>query len=230
MDTAVYRAITSVRLDDDLTQQRWFEVLCQTYDQLTQSDQLDWDHFRPALVDGASSAGVSTQIVEQFVDFVASEDPAPIETIRQMRDQSTDLPALYRQLASEAATGDGTTAGDGAAASGGYDEPAWNAFLAENGARWNGEEASWEQFRTWFLYEADQRGLAEPAGGFIAYVESQSDKAAVFAQYGVQLTTATAQADNQQATADVSSFPELKHGDSGEWVEYLDTMLTSNGF
>lgn len=27
-----------------------------------------------------------------------------------------------------------------------------------------------------------------------------------------------------------STFPSVKEGDSGEWVEYLDAMLTSKGF
>jgi hypothetical protein len=42
--------------------------------------------------------------------------------------------------------------------------------------------------------------------------------------------TATVQAAAEQETADVSAYPELREGDSGEWVEYLDSMLRSKGF
>jgi hypothetical protein len=38
------------------------------------------------------------------------------------------------------------------------------------------------------------------------------------------------QSEHGQAQHDVSSFPEVKEGDSGEWVEYLDAMLSSHGF
>ena len=37
------------------------------------------------------------------------------------------------------------------------------------------------------------------------------------------------QAGQEQAVG-VSTYPELREGDSGEWVEYLDTMLRSKGF
>jgi hypothetical protein len=37
-------------------------------------------------------------------------------------------------------------------------------------------------------------------------------------------------AEPEEQAADVSAYPELREGDSGEWVEYLDTMLRSKGF
>lgn len=130
-------------------------------------------------------------------------------------------------------TGSGDTTSQEPASSG-YDPAAWNAFLRENGRLWNGEEAAWDQFRTWFVYQAGQQGLADPANGFLAYVEGQPDKAAAFAAYGVTIaapaeTTGDASSDASQAP-DTSAFPEMRLGDSGEWVDYLDAMLTSRGF
>lgn len=144
--------------------------------------------------------------------------------------------------------GSGDTARQESASSG-YDPDAWSTFLAENGPRWNGDDAAWDQFRTWFVYQADQQGLADPANGFLTYVEGQPDKIAAFAAYGVTIaapahagdtatsdtatsdtaTSDTATSDASQAP-DTSTFPETRPGDSGEWVAYLDAMLTSNGF
>lgn len=59
-----------------------------------------------------------------------------------------------------------------------------------------------------------QHGGHDTAGGFVGHVEGQADNAA---------------ADSPEPY-DVSNFPEVKPGDSGEWVGYLDTMLTSHGF
>jgi hypothetical protein len=42
--------------------------------------------------------------------------------------------------------------------------------------------------------------------------------------------TQDAPADGTADASDVSAYPELREGDSGEWVEYLDTMLRSKGF
>ena len=61
----------------------------------------------------------------------------------------------------------------------------WNAYLAENGTRWNGDEAAWAPFREWFLFYAAERGVPGFATAFLDYADGQSDKRAVFAQYGV---------------------------------------------
>jgi hypothetical protein len=39
-----------------------------------------------------------------------------------------------------------------------------------------------------------------------------------------------AAATGETSATDVSEYPELKPGESGEWVAYLDTMLKSKGF
>ena len=158
----------------------------------------------------------------------------------QQRAESTQQPAAQEQGDQQTDTsGQRASDGDSDPASTGYDPDAWTAFLNENGPRWNGDDSVWEQFRDWFAYVAGQQGLADPAEGFLTYVEGQQDKVAAFAAYGVTITPSTdtgsvgggAGADAEPSQApDVSTFPETKPGDSGEWVDYLDTMLTSNGF
>lgn len=231
MDSAVQNAITAVSLADDSTVQRWFDTVCATYQAL---DQRDWDSFTSALTDRASSAGVDPQTVEQFVQQMSSIDSAPLDTIGRLVDLGNELPTLYQRLTVPTTS----QQDDQTATSTGYDEGAWQSFLGQNGPYWNGDDTAWDQFRTWFVYQADQQQLTDPANGFISYVESQQDKASAFAQYGIQITTSTMNpsdagsnsADAAQRTPDTSTFPEMKLGDSGEWVDYLDSMLRSNGF
>lgn len=71
------------------------------------------------------------------------------------------------------------------------DPESWNQYLAQNGPRWDGSDASWQQFRDWFVYDAAAHGVGTSAQGFIALAE-RGDKQQVFADYGVALpTTAT---------------------------------------
>lgn len=236
MDSAVRNAITAVSLADDSTAQRWFDTVCASYQAL---DQRDWDSFTSALTNLASSAGVDPQTVEQFVQQMSSIDSTPLDTVGRLVDLGSELPTLYQQLTAPTSGRQGQSAQDGQAATPtGYDEGVWQSFLSQNGPYWNGEDTAWDQFRTWFLYQADQQQLTEPAAGFIAYVEGQQDKRSAFAQYGIQIATSTVDPSDTgsnsdgaaQQTPDVSTFPEIRPGDSGEWVDYLDTMLRSNGF
>lgn len=211
MDTAVQNAIVAIRLPEAVVQP-WFELICDTYGRLT-GEERDWDDFVRLLTERAMAASVDNGLVDQFVRRMADIDSAPIDTVGHLVEYGSQLPLLHQELTAD------TTHG------GGYDESAWQGFLAEHGVRWNGEDTAWPEFRTWFLYEAGQRNLTEPATGFITYVEGVSDKAAAFAQYGVHIATRA-----HDPAPDVSAFPETKPGDSGEWVTYLDAMLTSNGF
>ncbi len=199
MDTDV---ITAVQFADESTRRQWFEVLCRCHEQLTTED--DWHRFVAVLTDEATREGLGSDLVERFAEYMAANDPSPLETVGRIRQYS------YEQLTEPAAEE-------------GYDESAWHAFLAEHGPRWNGEDAVWDEFRAWFAYEAGQCGLGEPGEGFLAYVEGQSDKRAAFARYGITIT-------DEAQPVDVGSHPELAHGDEGEWVDYLDEMLTRNGF
>jgi hypothetical protein len=223
MDTAVGAAISAVHIEDDVTAQRWFEFVCATYTQHAGSNQPDWSQFSATLAEGAMSAGIDSHLVEQFIEQMNANDVSPVETIGRMAELATELPAFYRRLT--AGTPPGAEAGS-EQDNGSYDEFAWHACLSEHASRWDGTEASWGQFKAWFLYEAEQRGVRVPATGFITYAEGQSDKATIFAEYGVGIAT---QKEDQHAP-DVQAFPDVKHGDSGEWVEYLETMLTRHGF
>lgn len=230
MDAAVSAAISAVYIEDRTTLERWFELVCATYaQQYSGSNQPDWSQFCSALTEGAVSAGIDSHIVERFVDHMNANDINPIETIGLLTEVATELPAVYHELAANTARAPtDELVHDGENPTGEYDESAWNTFLREHGTRWDGTDTSWDQFKTWFLYMAEQHGLTTPAMGFVTYAEGQSDKVAVFAEYGVTINRA-AGTDGQQVL-DLQSFPEVKPGDSGEWVEYLDAMLTSHGY
>jgi hypothetical protein len=69
----------------------------------------------------------------------------------------------------------------------GYDEAAWQAFLAENGSHWDGTEGSWDQFREWFLYAAAQQGFGTPTTALVSYLDGLTVEGRVetLTQYGV---------------------------------------------
>jgi hypothetical protein len=78
----------------------------------------------------------------------------------------------------------------------------WNAFLAENGPRWNGTDQAWGPFKEWFLYTAAEHGVTQPAESFLAYVDAQQNKASVFAQYGVTIAAAPDPSPSEQEQAE----------------------------
>jgi hypothetical protein len=97
-------------------------------------------------------------------------------------------------------------AGQGTTEAAGYDEAAWQRYLVENGTNWNGDEASWKQFKDWFLYYAGEKGFTEPATALLNYLDSQpaTDRITTLAQYGVTITAprpaATAPAADDSGT------------------------------
>jgi hypothetical protein len=138
-----------------------------------------WEQFRQWFGYYAGERGLSTPATA-FLDYLTPQPAADrIATFAQYGVMITPPQA----------------AGDGA----GYDEQAWQAYLAENGPQWDGTEDSWEQFREWFAYYAGERGLSTPATALLDYLTPQpaADRIATFAQYGVAIT-----APEQAAWAD----------------------------
>jgi hypothetical protein len=95
----------------------------------------------------------------------------------------------------------------------GYDEGAWQAYLAQNGPQWDGTEESWEQFREWFAYYAAEQGVEAPATALLEHLSGQTaaDRIDTFAQYGVAIGAA---AGGDAPTGDAGY-------DEGTWQAYL---------
>jgi hypothetical protein len=77
-----------------------------------------------------------------------------------------------------------------AAVQAGYDEHAWQAYLTQNGPRWDGTDAAWNQFQEWFKYHAGERGLSAPATALLDYLTTQpvDSRITTLATYGVTIT------------------------------------------
>jgi hypothetical protein len=90
-----------------------------------------------------------------------------------------ELVSTYRGLSAQSAGAE--------QAADAYDPKSWDTFIAENGPHWDGTTETWEPFKEWFSYQADQAGLTTPAASFIAYADGQADKIAVFSEYGVTI-------------------------------------------
>lgn len=186
----------------------WYGALCATYE----TGAEEWDGFVEELLPHASAAGLDA---EDFVAYLNDQPSDPLDTVRKLCENGPDwITAQHVELFTPA-----ETAGDD------YDEKVWFAFLAEKGLAWNGDEANWAAFVEWFGYEATQAGLGTPAHEFVEYVTGKPDRIAAFAEFGL-----TVGAPAEEQTADAGSFPALSEGDSGEWVAYLDQMLTAHGF
>jgi hypothetical protein len=200
MDQRVIDAVSATPLSA-ATASGWYYALCAAYD----TNSAEWDGFAGELRQQAASAGFGSEVADEFVEHLGTRSGDPLETVREMYQYGPDqLAALHQQDTDDS-----------------YDPEAWLRFLSEYGAAWHGDEASWSAFTEWFHYEAGQVGLGTPAYEFVTYVESQPDKIVAFAQYGIIIGVAEEPA---------SSYPELREGDSGDWVDYLDQMLASQGF
>jgi hypothetical protein len=124
-----------------------------------------------------------------FVDDLLTQLDELPDSDREALLDSNDQLEGFAYATAERHAGDSAGAADAATTetAAGYDEPAWQQYLMENGAQWNGDEESWEQFKDWLLYYADEKGFAEPATALLSYLDSQpaEDRIATLAQYGV---------------------------------------------
>jgi hypothetical protein len=196
----------------------WYGALCATYE----TGAEEWEGFAEELRRRASAVSLDA---DDFIGYLNDQPSDPLDTVRKLCENGPDwITAQHTELFAEAEAEEADTGDD-------YDEKVWFAFLAENGAAWNGDEANWTAFVEWFQYEAGQAGLGTPAHEFVDYVTGKPDRAAAFAEFGI--TVAAEQMAEQTAeerSQDTSAFPALSEGDSGEWVAYLDQMLTAHGF
>jgi hypothetical protein len=221
-------AVLSAQLADITQAERWFALVCRTYEGSVSAGEEGWDGFRERLIGAAAGEGFPAE-AEKLTEYMAATS-APLSVIASMNEQGEHrLAEMYLAEMAVARGDEGTVLEQGQVAD---DPAAWNAYLAANGPVWDGAEGAWQQFRDWFLYYAAEAGVKQSAQGFVDYVEAQQDKVAAFAQYGI-VAAAQPSADDSAESAgavDSSSFPELSEGDSGEWVDYLDSMLRSRGF
>lgn len=225
--------VTAVPIDAASERQAWFQALCDTYEA---NPETTWDEFVENLTPAAEAAGVSPTVVTEFVQVMA-DSPAPLDAVAEMHQTGVDdLETAYAGAAVD------TDAGTDAEAE--ADPRAWLAALHELGAHWDRDETNWPVFREWFRFETERRGLGAEGQAFVEYAEA-GDKVAVFEQYQVPNPAQVAEpeivaepepADELGAAPEpepapaVDEFPEVREGDSGDWVAYADELLTRAGY
>lgn len=215
-------AVLSAQLADTSQAERWFALVCKAYEESAAAEE-SWKEFRGRLTGAAAGEGFSAE-AENFAEYMEAATSAPLDIVATMNDQGAGrLADMYAaKIATDTAAQEVVPA---------EDQDGWNAYLAANGPTWDGTEDAWQQFRAWFLYQAAQARVGRSAEAFIGYVEAQRDKIAAFTEYGVTIgAQPSADSPESAGTADPASFPELSEGDSGQWVDYLDSMLRSRGF
>ncbi|MBB4907029.1 hypothetical protein [Actinophytocola algeriensis] len=208
MDSVLTDSLT-VLCDSGLSDPRlFFASVGEVHEELDQAGAGgDFDAFRSALADRAGRDGFA-EAGARFTRYL--EANGGTEIVRKLAEESVDdLVAEYERVLAE--TGD--SAEPAAPGGGAYDESVWTAFVAEYGASWNGEAETWDAFRTWFLYHAEERGVAAPATDFLDYAEGETDRVAFFARYGVVVEGAAEVATD--AAADAAAE------DPGAWEAFL---------
>lgn len=226
MDSVVSGAITALGLNDPADVRQWLEVLHEVGNEQVSESESDWTTFLDALRGRAAASGIPSETVESFAEYVNTCGASLMEVIGELAGLDDEPLGVAEQSVAPSSV-PGTDPFD-------YDVSAWTAFLAENGPRWNGDESAWDMFVAWFSYQANEHGLAVPANQFLGYAQNEHDKVAFFAQYEITIGVPAQDDPNEQAAIseelDVSSFPDVAEGDSGDWVRYLDTMLAREGF
>lgn len=242
--------VLSVHFFNATEAERWFTLICRLYEDSGFPGEISWDRYRNLLMSTAVSEGFPAEAPDQFARYLESAGD-PLEILTDMHQQGE---AILCRMYAEGMTiaGSGEDAGVPASEVGsaeGYGESAtaetratedldaWNSYLATNGPRWNGSEEAWSQFREWFLYYAAQAGVGESAAGFIAYIDTQQDKIAVFSQYGVQIpapaeetAVAAVAADRLAASADdLGRSADAEGGSSDAGMTAEDAMAAIAG-
>jgi hypothetical protein len=146
---------------------------------------LSWAELRAHFVQGAGLQEPSDAPLVQ--DVIGQLELLSDDDRNALLDDGDRLDSFVYELAQRHADagGDQQPQADPAA----YDENAWQAYLAENGSYWNGEESSWPQFKEWLLYYATENGFGYPATNLVNLLDGQSapERVAALAQYGVTI-------------------------------------------
>jgi hypothetical protein len=161
-----------------------------------------WTELRERFVAATGQHPLSDELVRQLDELSDDDRSALLDNKDRLDELAYRITEQNADTAAESGADSGAESG-AAPAAGGYDEAAWHQYLLENGAQWDGTEASWPQFAEWFRYYADQKGLSEPATGLMTYLESQSaaERIATLAQYGVTIAAPEHAAQPEAAQA-----------------------------
>jgi len=157
-----------------------------------------WEEHRAYFVERLGLSDPSAHpLVEELVRYL---DELPDDERAELLQDTSRLEPVVLEVVERHAVEDAPT--DAAEP---YDEAAWQAFLVENGARWNGADDAWPAFREWFAYYATESGLGQPATALLDYLDPQSasERIATLAQYGVVI----AAADAAEAPAEEAAEP-----------------------
>lgn len=159
-------------------------------------------------------AGERDVVTAEFLQAALEMVGDPALVFAELREIGPDVAAArHRELVDAR-----QSAGD--PASGGEDEASWARYLAENAPAWDGVEDSWQGFTEWFIYYAEEAGVAGSAKEFCDYVGASDDKIAVLAAYGVTIAPAAPQGVDG---------PPGSGGPGGEDVGTWTEFLGSNG-
>jgi hypothetical protein len=245
MDDVLTGALEIVRDHGVGNAELWFNTIRDAYQELDESeDGATFDGFRQEFAKRAGMEGYG-DAADEFVRY--ADGNGGLDLVRRLSDEGTgNLVNAYEELLAEAESDAESDAEDGLtgeaddadeAADEEYDPDAWNAFLVEYAANWNGEDDTWDQFKEWFLHYAGEQGFRSPASDFMDYVGGESDKIAVFAQYGVTIgaaddgaTDSAEGAEDEEASTEawnafLAEYGAGWNGEDDTWDQFKEWFL-----
>ena len=94
------------------------------------------------------------------------------------------------------------------------DASPWEEFVATNAPVWDGEEATWDQFREWFSYYANEAGFGTELAALLAEADAQDIEGRI-ATFGREGGTVTGKRKRTEGTSTSSSSKKLKETGGG---------------
>lgn len=199
-----------VNHQDEKTASDWFDALYNASRGAGGADPAaDWTAFQTRL--DAEATAFGSTVVHYFGEQLAAASATPLADVdalaAEWQSSSATVLDWYRQAHPAAAyAGEPVAEGGADGAAEHYDEELWDSFLKEKAPYWNGAEDKWDEFRTWFLYEAGEQHLTVPANGFIGYVEAHAEgKVTAFGDYEIHIADHDEDEDGYDGVAELYS-------------------------
>lgn len=167
-------------------------------------DPANWDAFRTWFLHYANERRLASPAAD-FLDYAEGEP---------------DRVAFFARY--------GVVIADTSAAGDEGNVEAWQAFLAEYGPAWQGQEDTWAEFPPYFLHFAAERGVLDHAQAFVDNApEDNAARIQYFVSYGIaiaqapEVDAAAAQVEFQDAVIAASHIPPDLEGTLNDAYEQL---------
>lgn len=224
------RVVSAVRHDDEMRAELWFATLHDAYRRPDEADPAaDWDVFAVRLQQLAAERGFPSETVGQFCENLrhwSSEPLSDVVAVRQLWQTSGDeVLAAYREVMAEP---DEPAHDEHAHHEQPYDGQAHEEPAHEQAYEEPAHEQAYDEAYDGQAHEQAHEEPAHEEPGHEPAHEQHVEQHG--GQHVEQHVEHGHDGHEQQPEADVSTFPKLQEGSTGEWVDYAATLLEQQGY